>query len=71
MCIRDRDYFSRIRSLFLTCLDNDPSIPQTIWSENFAKENFVEFCFENLMALLRTGKGDAFFREVLCRCLGK
>lgn len=68
---REQDYFSRIRSLFLTCLDNDPSIPQTIWSENFAKENFVEFCFENLMALLRTGKGDAFFRKVLCRCLGK
>lgn len=66
---REESYFSRIRALFLTCLEKDKTIPPSLWTGSFTKEDFVEFCFANLMALLRVGKGEPFFREVLCRCL--
>lgn len=68
---REQDYFFRIRRLFLICLDNDQSISPNLWNQNFTRENLAEFCFENLMILLRTGKSDAFFQQALCRCLGK
>ena len=66
---REEGYFSRIRSLFLTCLENDSEIPASLWTESFTKDDVVEFCFVNLITLLRAGKGEPFFREVLYRCL--
>lgn len=66
----ESQYLSRIRSVMLYHLERDESINQEIWNENFTKERFIAFVFQNMISMLKANEGDiSFFKEILMMIL--
>lgn len=42
-------------------LERDETIPRTLWTEGFTKEEFAHFLMMNMMLLLKTGAPDMSF----------
>ena len=42
-------------------LERDKTIPRTLWTEGFSKEEFAHFLMMNMMLLLKTGAPDMSF----------
>ena len=62
--------FRHLKSLLLQVLSSDPSIPATVWSEEYPKDEFIDFVFWHMVQMLRTGQKDCtFFVKTLQRIL--
>lgn len=66
----EAQYLSRIKKVMLHHLEMDEEIREEIWNEDFGKEEFVEFVFQNMLLALKSEEKDiSFFKEVIKKLL--
>lgn len=65
----EEKYFAHIQKGFLYALCQDQSIPETIWTETFTKEDFVTFVFETMMNDLSHQRKDCHLTKEIIRRL--
>lgn len=63
-------YILHIKRAFLNSMNEDKSINQNIWNDNFSKEKLIDFIFSNIIMTLSQGKEDCdFLIEILQRLI--
>lgn len=59
-----------LRGALVQRMDQDASIPATIWTDAFTREQYADFVLMNLLLLLRMGAPDIdFFLEIIQKTL--
>lgn len=67
---REQIYIEHMKTGILRILEGDARIAETVWTDEFTREQLVEFTFSNMMVLLSKGKKDlGYFKMVLERLL--
>lgn len=68
--VSESQYLNRMKGVMLYHLEKDAGINKDIWTEDFTKEKFVAFVFQNMISMLKANEGDiSFFKEILMKLL--
>ncbi len=67
---KEDEYFQNVYGIIVRTIENDPKISENIWDENFTKEKFASFVFNNMLIMLRSDEKDiGFFIQCLKKIL--
>ncbi|RXM56922.1 TetR/AcrR family transcriptional regulator [Clostridium tetani] len=67
---KEDEYFENIYGIIVRAIENDPKISENIWDEEFTKEKFASFVFNNMLIMLRSDeKHIGFFIQCLKKIL--
>lgn len=68
--VLESQYLNGIRGVMLFHLEKDQGINNEIWTEDFTKEKFVDFMFQNMFSMLKSNESDiSFFKEIIIKLL--